>query len=953
MNPSQKFWKRILSLLALMLVALSAAQPAVGAGAQAQVQGQTPNGPQQVVLRPVRVGISPAHPELTAPPVGADPLIPSPSLNWLGLMNHDNFQSFGTQVLTNPPYMTGDVGPSHYIEAVNSLYRVFSPATGEKLDDKAISKLFENFGGICENNDDGSPMVVYDHLADRWVISQMARDAIYPGFEYHQCVAVSSGPNPVEDPWYLYDYAITSPGVQMYSAPKLSMWSNGYYLALDEWKYVNGSWVYAGQGVGVFERSKMLLGQHTAALIYLDLKSEPSKPHRMLPADLDGTPPPADTPGLFVQMNDDNRGDSADQLEIWQLNTDWTNYIVAWGKAKTLAVSPFNSKFTCQNTSPFNDCIPQPGVTSDKYLDVVSDRLMFRAQYRYLTGEGNLVLNQTVNVGSDKAGLRWYHLQTNAISGWEVADQGNYAPDSDNRWLGSAAMDASGNIAIGYSVSSASTYPSIRYTGRLAGDPVGTLPQGEGVIQAGTMAQTDTASGWGPYSSLSVDPVDQCTFYYTGEYIGNDMPQGVVGSPIVSWQTRVAKFDLGTGNCSAPTPITISGFVTDSVSHNPIVNAVVVTDTGYMAKTDTNGIYTLRGLPADMVTVTASATGHNSASQDATPPATDVNFALSTSLDDIDGVSVIPGIPYMDNQDTTLATSASDDPVLTNACGLPLNAKGAATLWYSFTPTANQAIYMDTYNSDFDTFIAVWTGARGNLTPVICNNDAGGTKQSALTLNGVKDTTYYIEVGQATSTAPTGGNQKFHLATFSDVSGGHWAWRFIEGLFNAKVTGGCSTLPMSYCPSAAITRDQMAVFLLRAEHGPTYTPPRASGVFVDVPADYWAAAWIEQLAAEGITGGCSVTPKMYCPATPVTRDQMAVFLLRAKFISIPGYTPPDPTGLFNDVPTTYWAARWIEELANEGITGGCGNDNYCPTMPVTRDQMAVFLDKTFNIPLLP
>ncbi|MBI3175430.1 MAG: S-layer homology domain-containing protein [Chloroflexi bacterium] len=953
MNPSQKFWKRILSLLALTVVILSAVQPAADVGAQAQVQGQTPDGPQQIVLRPVKVGISTIHP--TTPPVGTSPLIPSPTQNWLGIMNHENLlQPFGTGVLTNPPYMTGDIGPSHYIEAANNLFRIFSPTTGEKLWAEAISHLFQGFGGMCENNDDGSPMVVYDHLADRWVISQMARDAIYPGFEYHQCVAVSTTENPVDDPWYLYDYAITSPGVQMYSAPKLSMWSNGYYLALDEWQYdtINNKWNYVGQGVGVFERSKMLLGQHTAALIYLDVKSN-STLHRMLPADLDGYPPASDTPGLFVQMNDDNRGDTADQLEIWQLIPDWTNYIVAWGEAKTLAVSAFNSKFTCQNASPFNDCIPQPGVTSDKYLDVVSDRLMFRAQYRYLNGEGNLVLNQTVNVGSDKAGLRWYHLQTNAISGWEVADQGTYAPDSDNRWLGSAAMDASGNIAIGYSVASTSTYPSIRYTGRLAGDPAGTLPQGEGVIQAGTLAQTDTASSWGPLSSLSVDPVDQCSFWYTGEYIGNDMPEGFSGTPIVSWQTRVAKFDLGTGNCTTPTPITISGFVTDVVSGLPIPNAIVVTNTGYMAKTDTNGIYTLKGLPADMVTVTASATGHNSASQDATPPATDVNFVLSTSLDDISGASVIPGIPYMDNQDTTLATSAADDPLLTNACGLPASAKGSATLWYSFTPTASQLVYMDTYTSDFDTFIAVWTGARGNLTSVICNNDADGTKQSALTLNAVKDTTYYIEVGQATTTIPTGGNQRFHLATFSDVSGGHWAWRYVEGLFKAKVTGGCSTSPMAYCPGTTVTRDQMAVFLLRAEHGSGYNPPPATGVFADVPTNFWAAAWIEQLAAEGITGGCSVTPKLYCPSTPVTRDQMAVFLLRVKHIGTPGYTPPDPTGVFNDVPVDYWAARWIEQLAAEGITGGCGNDNFCPAFAVSRDQMAVFLVRTASLPLAP
>ena len=140
----------------------------------------------------------------------------------------------------------------------------------------------------------------------------------------------------------------------------------------------------------------------------------------------------------------------------------------------------------------------------------------------------------------------------------------------------------------------------------------------------------------------------------------------------------------------------------------------------------------------------------------------------------------------------------------------------------------------------------------------------------------------------------------------------------------------------------------MAVFLLRGEHGSSYIPPAATGVFQDVPTNYWAASWIEQLANEGITSGCSVTPKKYCPSNVVTRDQMAVFLLRVKYGS--GYVPPAATGVFADVPTNYWASGWIEKLAADGITGGCGNGNYCPSNPVTRDQMAIFLIRNFNLP---
>jgi uncharacterized protein YjiK len=186
--------------------------------------------------------------------------------------------------------------------------------------------------------------------------------------------------------------------------------------------------------------------------------------------------------------------------------------------------------------------------------------------------------------------------------------------------------------------------------------------------------------------------------------------------------------------------------------------------------------------------------------------------------------------------------------------------------------------------------------------------------------------------------------------SFSDVPNSYWAWDYIERLYDTGVTSGCSTSPLMYCPTTTVTRDQMAVFLLRAKHGSSYVPPVPTGVFQDVPTDYWAAAWIEQLAAEGITGGCSVTPKLYCPTTPVTRDQMAVFLLRAKHGS--SYVPPVLTGVFQDVPTDYWAAAWIEQLAAEGITGGCSvsPSRYCPTTAVSRDQMAVFLVKTFNLP---
>ncbi len=184
--------------------------------------------------------------------------------------------------------------------------------------------------------------------------------------------------------------------------------------------------------------------------------------------------------------------------------------------------------------------------------------------------------------------------------------------------------------------------------------------------------------------------------------------------------------------------------------------------------------------------------------------------------------------------------------------------------------------------------------------------------------------------------------------TFKDVPDNHWAWQYIESLYEAGITGGCSTTPLNFCPNNSVTRAQMAVFLLRGIHGSGYTPPPATGtMFADVPASLSTSAWIEQLANEGITSGCG--GGNYCPNNSVTRAQMAIFLLRAEHGS--AYTPPPATGtMFTDIPASLSTAAWIEQLANEGITSGCSGGNFCPNNPVTRASMAVFLVRAFGLP---
>ncbi len=356
------------------------------------------------------------------------------------------------------------------------------------------------------------------------------------------------------------------------------------------------------------------------------------------------------------------------------------------------------------------------------------------------------------------------------------------------------------------------------------------------------------------------------------------------------------------------------------------------------------------------------------------------------SHNDFNSARLISTTPYTHTVSVLGATRASDDPAA-QGCGLK---PGLASVWYKFTPSINRKITLDTIGSNYDTYIAVWKGTRGSLVEVGCNDDVdygAGNIQSSLTVDLSAGVTYYIQIaefdGSISTSAQAQGEREAMLPLFTEpdaqsvstkqtadvvsLAGGtlvlnvkpaprfadvpvtFWSWQHIESLYAAGITTGCGG--GNYCPGNTVTRDQMAVFLMRGIKSSGYTPPAVgtSTGFADVPTTFWAAAWIKQFALEGITAGCG--GGNYCPSSPVTRDQMAVFLLRAKYGAL--YLPPPVGGStgFADVPTSYWAAAWIKQLAAEGITTGCGGGNFCPSTPVSRDQMAVFLQRTFNLPL--
>jgi hypothetical protein len=442
-----------------------------------------------------------------------------------------NFEGIGNVNGVLPPDTNGDVGPNHYVQIVNLSFAIFNKSGTPLYGPANINTIWSGFGGPCETQNDGDPVVLYDHLADRWLLSQFAIPN-YPSGPFYQCIAISQNGDPT-GAWYRYAFLVHD--TKMNDYPKFGVWPDGYYMSVNQFD----PW-WAGAGLYVFERDKMLLGQ-PARLLYYDLGSVNNDYGGLLPSDLDGPAPPAGSPNYFVSVDDNAWGFPSDMLHIWEAHVDWVNTSNSTFTGPTdLPTASFDANM-CNYS---RDCIPQPDTT--RGVDAISDRLMYRLQYRNFGSYEAMVVNHTVDVdGTDHAGIRWYEIRKTGSS-WSVYQQGTFAPDSHNRWMGSIAMDGDGNIALGYSASSNTLYPSIGYVGRLSTDPLGTLPQGESIIILGSGSQTSSFSRWGDYSSMSVDPTDDCTFWYTQEYYETTSSSG--------WQTRIASFRFPSCGGQDPVP---------------------------------------------------------------------------------------------------------------------------------------------------------------------------------------------------------------------------------------------------------------------------------------------------------------------------------------------------------------------------------------------------------------
>jgi hypothetical protein len=464
------------------------------------------------------------------------PTIPAPLLTFEGLSNEDNFNIFGFRV--NPPDPNGEVGPNHYVEIINLVFAVYDKNGNKLLGPVDTGSLWAGFAITDCTDPSGDPVVLYDQLEDRWLLSQFTTR----GPIFYNCVAVSQTGDPTEA---YFRYAFST-SVNFPDYPKYGLWRNSYIITTREF----GPTVEYGIGVYALERDKMLEGDPNARVIsfFLDGNAPGMLPlvgDGLLPPDIDGRTKPAnDAPAPLVgtQDNDASYGATFDALNIWELNVKWQANPVASIALKTqLPVTNFDSIFPCAPGS--RDCLPQPGIVNPaQYLDILSyrQRPTFRLAYRNFRTYESLVTNQSVEARPGVAGARWYEIRRTGGS-YSVYQQGTYAPnDGVHRWMGSIAQDKNGNMALGYSVvNGVDVYPGIRYTGRLAGDPLGQMTLGEGVIINGSGVQTNTNSRWGDYTDMTVDPTDDCTFWYVNEYYQTTEPP-----PDRKWQTRIGSFKL-------------------------------------------------------------------------------------------------------------------------------------------------------------------------------------------------------------------------------------------------------------------------------------------------------------------------------------------------------------------------------------------------------------------------
>jgi hypothetical protein len=442
----------------------------------------------------------------------------NPVLNFDGIVINGGGGGFVAPSDTN-----GTVGLTQYVQIVNLAFAVYDKSTGSLLAGPTVTKsLWSGFGGDCETRNDGDPIVLYDRMADRFLITQYTIGPFRTGVgTFMQCVAVST----TGDATGTYNlYAFDFGPDDFIDYGKFGSWPDAYYANFNTFNRTGTAFKYGKECA--FDRLAMLNGDPIARAVCFNTPQDAG----FLESDFDGTnPPPSGAPNPFVEIWDVG---PASSLAVWGFHVDFdTPSNSTFGPPTILPVDAFT-------LPPFTSAVVPQSDTTQK-LDSLADRMMFRLAYRNFGDHESLVVTHSVG-NTSQIGVRWYEIQDPNGSPFVFQD-GTFAPDSSFRWMGSIAMDQAGNIAMGYSVSDAASHPSISFTGRLSTDPPGQMEDEAGLF-IGTGSQTLFLSRWGDYSAMAIDPSDDCTFWYTTEYLPQD--------GTFNWQTRIGSFIVPT--CSAP-----------------------------------------------------------------------------------------------------------------------------------------------------------------------------------------------------------------------------------------------------------------------------------------------------------------------------------------------------------------------------------------------------------------
>ncbi len=423
------------------------------------------------------------------------------------------------------PDTSGAVGPTQFVQFVNDSFVVFNKSDGSVAYGPADGNtLWQALGAPCSTSPNLDETVEFDKLANRWVV-------MMPVFTNPDqlCVAVSTTSDATSGGWNLYDFP--TPGRQMPDYPKLAVWPDAYYVTYNQGRNL----VFIGAAACALDRNSMLTGAAATMQCFTNISTSYGS---MLPGDLDGTTaPPVGSPGYFLNFDGDDQS-----LDLWQFHVNWAtpeqNDIDRAGEHPSGGIHRGLRRDVTELNYTTGACIPQSG--TPQMLDSYGDRVMYRLAYRNLGAYQTLLVNHavTVRTSGTQTGIRWYELQ-NTGPGFRQYQQGTYAPDSNYRWMGSIAMDKSGDIALGYSVSSGTMSPSIRYTGRVPSNPLGHMERMRSMCcprrEIPTASQTNTYR-WGDYSTLVIDSTDDCTFWYTTEYHPTSASK--------HWGTRIASFSF-------------------------------------------------------------------------------------------------------------------------------------------------------------------------------------------------------------------------------------------------------------------------------------------------------------------------------------------------------------------------------------------------------------------------